>query len=98
MRTTPALDSKSFSTHYCQVMASTPPIPPTTPLLLLGVVGILGPVNGYQIRRELLSWQVDKWANVNPGSIYHALGKLSDSGDLTRREVCLLYTSDAADE
>lgn len=76
-----------LSTHYCQVMASTPPIPPTTPLLLLGVVGIFGPVNGYQIRRELLSWQVDKWANVKPGSIYHALGKLSDSGDLIRREV-----------
>lgn len=87
MRTIPALDSQIFSTHYCQVMASTPPIPPTTPLLLLGVVGIFGPVNGYQIRRELLSWQVDKWANVNPGSIYHALGKLSDSGHLTRREV-----------
>src|SRR5262249_40173642 len=33
----------------------------------------------------LLSWSADKWANVQPGSIYHALRKLSDEGLL--REV-----------
>lgn len=63
-------------------------MPPTaTPLLLLGAVALFEPVNGYQIRRELLSWQVDRWANVQPGSIYHALGKLADSGDLTRHDL-----------
>lgn len=48
----------------------------TTRLLLLGAVALFEPVNGYQIRRELMSWQVDQWANVNPGSIYHGLGGL----------------------
>lgn len=47
-----------------------------TRLLLLGAVALFEPVNGYQIRRELQSWQVDQWANVNPGSIYHGLGSL----------------------
>ena len=39
-----------------------------TRMLLLGAVALFEPVNRYQIRRELLSWQVDRWANVNPGS------------------------------
>ena len=36
-------------------------------MLLLGAVALFEPVNGYQIRRELLSWQVDRWAHTNPG-------------------------------
>ena len=44
-----------------------------TRMLLLGAVAMFEPVNGYQIRRELVSWQVDQWAHVNPGSIYHGL-------------------------
>ena len=38
-----------------------------TRLLLLGTVMLFEPVNGYQLRRELLSWQVEDWAHVNPG-------------------------------
>src|SRR6478609_1325186 len=46
-------------------MAST-----STRMLLLGAVQLFEPVNGYQIRRELVSWRVDEWAHINPGSIY----------------------------
>ena len=58
-----------------------------TRLLLLGAVALFGPVNGYQIRRELLSWQVDRWAHVNPGSIYHGLGSLARDGLLVRHDL-----------
>src|SRR3712207_6449288 len=56
-----------------------------TRMMILGLVGWLQPVHGYDVRRELLSWSADKWANVHPGSIYHALRKLTDEGLL--REV-----------
>jgi DNA-binding PadR family transcriptional regulator len=49
----------------------------STRLLVLGVVRIFQPVHGYDVRRELLSWRVDQWANVAPGSIYNALKTLS---------------------
>jgi DNA-binding PadR family transcriptional regulator len=48
-----------------------------TRLLVLGVVRMYGKAHGYQVRRELLTWSADKWANVKPGSIYHALKKMS---------------------
>jgi DNA-binding PadR family transcriptional regulator len=54
-------------------------------MMILGVVQWMQPVHGYDVRRELLSWSADKWANVQPGSIYHALRKLSEEGLL--REV-----------
>ena len=54
-------------------------------MMILGVVQWLQPVHGYDVRRELLSWNADKWANVQPGSIYHGLRKLSEEGLL--REV-----------
>jgi DNA-binding PadR family transcriptional regulator len=57
----------------------------STRLLILGVVWIFQPVHGYDVRRELLSWHADEWANVAPGSIYHALKKLAEEGLL--REV-----------
>jgi len=47
-----------------------------TRLLVLGVVRMYGSAHGYQVQRELLSWSADKWANVAPGSIYHALKKM----------------------
>lgn len=53
-----------------------------TRLLILGLVRWTQPVHGYDIRRELLSWHADQWANVAPGSIYHALRKLADEGRL----------------
>lgn len=56
-------------------------------MLLLGAVALFEPVNGYQIRRELMSWQVDQWANINPGSIYHALTSLTEKEHLTRHDL-----------
>jgi DNA-binding PadR family transcriptional regulator len=49
-----------------------------TRMMILGLVQWMQPVHGYDVRRELLSWSADKWANVQPGSIYHALRKLTD--------------------
>src|SRR5436305_8885656 len=49
----------------------------STRLLVLGVVRIFEPVHGYDVRRELLSWRVDQWANVAPGSIYNALKSMT---------------------
>ena len=54
-------------------------------MMILGLVQWMQPVHGYDVRRELLSWSADKWANVQPGSIYHGLRKLADEGLL--REV-----------
>ncbi|MEV1285823.1 PadR family transcriptional regulator [Micromonospora sp. NPDC049679] len=54
-------------------------------MMILGLVRWMQPVHGYDVRRELLSWSADKWANVQPGSIYHALRKLTEEGLL--REV-----------
>jgi DNA-binding PadR family transcriptional regulator len=51
-----------------------------TRLLVLGVVRMHGSAHGYQVRRELLSWSADKWANVAPGSIYHALKQMTKEG------------------
>lgn len=48
-----------------------------TRLLVLGVVRMYGQAHGYQVRRELLTWSADKWGNVAPGSIYHALKKMA---------------------
>jgi DNA-binding PadR family transcriptional regulator len=51
-----------------------------TRLLVLGVVRIFQPVHGYWVRRELLSWGVQDWGHVNPGSIYHALRAMARDG------------------
>ena len=53
-------------------------------MLLLGAVQLFEPVNGYQIRRELVSWRVDEWAHINPGSIYSGLETLARAGHLAR--------------
>ena len=47
-------------------------------MMILGLVQWMQPVHGYDVRRELLSWSADKWANVQPGSVYHALRKLAE--------------------
>ncbi len=52
----------------------------STRLLLLGAVRELAPVHGYDLRRELLSWGADVWANVAPGSIYAGLKTLVREG------------------
>jgi DNA-binding PadR family transcriptional regulator len=46
-------------------------------MLVLGVVRDLGRAHGYQVRRELMSWRADAWANVAPASIYQALRTLT---------------------
>jgi DNA-binding PadR family transcriptional regulator len=61
----------------------------TTRLLVLGVAHLFEPANGYQLRRELLSWQVDDWANVNPGSIYSMLTTLTKQGMLERIDLVM---------
>ena len=58
----------------------------TTRLLLLGVVRIFQPAYGYQLRRELLTWNVQTWANINPGSIYTGLRTLAKHGYLQELE------------
>jgi len=52
----------------------------STRLLVLGCVRIFQPVHGYFLRRELVSWEVDRWAHVHPGSIYNALKSLTKAG------------------
>lgn len=54
----------------------------TTRLVVLGAVRMFQPVHGYYVRRELMAWQVDEWANINPGSIYNALRALTREGFL----------------
>jgi DNA-binding PadR family transcriptional regulator len=54
----------------------------STRLLVLGVVRIFQPVHGYDVRRELMSWHAEEWANVAPGSIYNALKTLAKEGCL----------------
>jgi DNA-binding PadR family transcriptional regulator len=49
-----------------------------TRMMILGAVRLMQPVHGYDVRRELLSWGADRWANVQPGSIYHGLRKLTE--------------------
>ena len=61
----------------------------TTRMLVLGVVSIFGPANGYQLRRELLSWEVERWAHLNPGSIYSMLSTLEKQGAIERHDIAL---------
>lgn len=61
----------------------------TTRLLVLGVTTIFAPANGYQLRRELLSWDVEHWANVQPGSIYSMLNTLTKQGFVERFDLTL---------
>lgn len=51
-----------------------------TRLLVLGAIRILQPVHGYDVRRELLSWRLEEYANVKPGSIYSAIRTLEKDG------------------
>lgn len=51
-----------------------------TRLLVLGVVRIMQPVHGYDVRRELLTWRLEELANVKPGSIYSAIRTLEKDG------------------
>lgn len=61
----------------------------TTRILVLGVVRIFGPANGYQLRRELLSWEVEQWAHLKPGSIYSMLTTLERDGLVERHDLVM---------
>lgn len=52
----------------------------TTRLIVLGAVRQFQPVHGYFLRRELMTWHVDEWARIQPGSIYNALRALEVDG------------------
>lgn len=52
----------------------------TTRLVVLGAVKQFQPVHGYFLRRELMTWHVDEWAHIQPGSIYNALRALAIDG------------------
>jgi DNA-binding PadR family transcriptional regulator len=58
----------------------------STRLLVLGAVRVFQPAHGYLVRRELLSWGVESWAAVNPGSIYNMLRTLTREGLLSEAE------------
>ena len=51
-------------------------------LLVLGAIRVRGQAHGYAVHRELLSWKVETWTAVKPGSIYHALKQLTREGKL----------------
>src|SRR3954453_1265401 len=59
----------------------------STRILVLGVVKMFGPANGYRLRQELLSWNVESWAALNPGSIYSMLATLTKDGAVARHEL-----------
>lgn len=52
----------------------------STRLVILGAVFQFQPVHGYFLRRELSTWHVDEWANIQPGSIYNGLKSLANDG------------------
>lgn len=58
-----------------------------TRLLVLAAVALFEPVNGNQVRRELIGWGADRWGQVQPGSVYSMLGTLSKQGFATAHEV-----------
>lgn len=51
-----------------------------TKILILASMRELGSAHGYQIRRDLQDRGVHVWANIQQGSIYHALGTLHRDG------------------
>lgn len=57
-------------------------------MLILGVL-LNRPMHGYEVRRELESWQAERWANIAYGSLYFGLKKMADEG--------LLEVADAAE-
>ncbi len=57
-----------------------------TRLLILGAIVERGTAHGYQVRKDLESWQVDLWGNIGQGSVYHALRRLSDDGLIDKVE------------
>lgn len=57
-----------------------------TRLLILGAIIERGSAHGYQVRKDLESWQVDLWGSIGQGSVYHALRRLADDGLIDRTD------------
>ena len=74
-----ALFASIFQLEYSRDMSA-------TRLLVLGAVRIFQPIHGYDLRRELMSWHADEWANISFGSIYFALKKMTADGLLEEVE------------
>ncbi|UVS76943.1 PadR family transcriptional regulator [Actinokineospora sp. UTMC 2448] len=51
-----------------------------TRMLVLGIIRGAGPAHGYKVRAELMGWNAQEWARINPGSIYHAIRKAAADG------------------
>ncbi|RAT94094.1 PadR family transcriptional regulator [Brevibacillus sp. Leaf182] len=51
-----------------------------TRAMVLGLLLKSGPMSGYEIQQKMISAKTDKWAYVQPASIYHALKKLDQEG------------------
>lgn len=51
----------------------------STRVLVLGAL-LDGPHHGYELRKKLMLWGADNWANIAFGSIYHALAKMTQEG------------------
>lgn len=47
-------------------------------VLILGILMEIKEIHGYEIKRELESWNAEKWANTAYGSIYFALKKMTE--------------------
>ncbi len=47
-------------------------------VLILGVLMTKKEIHGYEIRRELESWNAEEWTNIAYGSIYFALKKMAE--------------------
>lgn len=54
-----------------------------TIVMVLGLLLKYGPMSGYEIQQKMQSAQTDKWAYVQPASIYHALKKLDKDNLVT---------------
>ena len=49
-------------------------------LFVLGTIRRRGIAHGYLVYRDLVSWRVETWTSVKPGSIYHAIAQLELQG------------------
>ncbi|NWJ44294.1 MAG: PadR family transcriptional regulator [Chloroflexi bacterium] len=49
-------------------------------VLILGVLKQRDTIHGYELRRELETWNAEQWANIAYGSIYFSLNKMTQEG------------------
>lgn len=50
--------------------------------LVLGTLGLKGESSGYDVVQYLRESRVERWTDVKIGSIYYAVGKLQENGDI----------------